>query len=154
MIHQTVGWVCIWRTLEWFSLIPFLSSVTLQEFFRFSCMYKERKGKPSLLKSFPVKYMYCHIPLYVNIHIDVLLISMETLSLGKSPCPMRMKPVMVMIIRARILATVKTSWILVAARTLTKLTKVNIPKNRKVNHTSKSNYMYLSFTLLILSTNG
>lgn len=98
--------------------------------------------------------MYCYIPLYVNIHIDVLLISMGTLSLGKSPCPMRMKPVMVMIIRARILATVKTSWILVAARTLTKFTKVNIPKNRKVNHTSKSNYMYLSFTLLILSTNG
>lgn len=45
---------------------------------------------------------------------------------------MRTKPVMVMMIRARILATVKTSWILVAALTLTRFTKVNIPSNRKV----------------------
>lgn len=55
-----------------------------------------------------------------------------TMSIEHSPCPMRTKPVMVMMIRARILATVKTSWILVAALTLTRFTKVNIPSNRKV----------------------
>lgn len=41
---------------------------------------------------------------------------------------------MVMIIRARILATVKISWIRVAAFTLTKFTKVNIPKCKEVNN--------------------
>lgn len=50
---------------------------------------------------------------------------------------MRTKPVMVMMIRARILATVKTSWIRVAALTLIRFTKVNIPSNREVMKVNK-----------------
>lgn len=52
---------------------------------------------------------------------------------GNLPCPIKTKPVRVMMMRARILATVKMSCTLVAAFTLAKLINVKIPVTGKEN---------------------